>query len=309
MTTPIPARDGMQVAVQGGRITFTVTYPSPFGLYVPGRVLVYGAPGTATGTSCPGAGAVAMRIATPDRDDRRDDRHASRPRSRRASSPNCAACGSRSPDFSRALVAMRGSDYSTTLKTLTPDGPARDPRRARRRPPVRPRGPRRGIRSRSRPCSSTSSRRRQRSSPQRYRTALRARLAPTDAEVREYYAAHVSRFVSVARVKASHVLVATGGRGQRRARRPRGWRAFDTIARTRSLDTQTRAAGGDLNWIQRGVMSKEFEAGASSPCRSAPSARRSVVVRLPHRSRGRDRQLARPRPRGDCRPRPHGDGR
>ena len=45
-----PAREGVQVAVQGGQVTFTVRYPSPFGVYVPGRVVVYASPGTASGT-------------------------------------------------------------------------------------------------------------------------------------------------------------------------------------------------------------------------------------------------------------------
>jgi hypothetical protein len=44
-----PARDGFQIVVSGGSFSFDVEYPSPFGLYFPGRVAVYSAVGTAYG--------------------------------------------------------------------------------------------------------------------------------------------------------------------------------------------------------------------------------------------------------------------
>lgn len=94
---------------------------------------------------------------------------------------------------------------------------------------------------------------------QRYREALRVRLAPSDLELRQFYAANASRFVSVARVKASHVLVATEAEAVDVRAAIGSGAAFDEIARARSIDAQTRDAGGALNWIQRGAMAQAFE--------------------------------------------------
>ena len=161
-------------------------------------------------------------------------------------------------DFSRTLVGMRGGDYTTTLRTLTPqgqreilDGLVDDRLFAQAaRDDGFDRDPAVAFDVEQAAAAVLA---------QRYRAALQARLAPTDAEIRAYYAAHPSEFVSAKRVKASHVLVATEAEALEVRAAIAAGAAFGDIARTTSIDTQTRLTGGALNWIQRGVMSKSFE--------------------------------------------------
>lgn len=80
----------------------------------------------------------------------------------------------------------------------------------------------------------------------------------SDPALRRYLEQHASEFRTQQRVKASHILVATSAEAERALAAIRDGRSFPDVARVTNIDI-TRAAGGDLGWISRGVMVKPFE--------------------------------------------------
>jgi peptidyl-prolyl cis-trans isomerase C len=81
----------------------------------------------------------------------------------------------------------------------------------------------------------------------------------TDAALETFYRAHTDLFVTPARVKARHIVVRSREEADAVLRDAAGGGTFDRLAAERSLDTGTRAQGGDLGWITRGVMVQPFE--------------------------------------------------
>ncbi len=166
-------------------------------------------------------------------------------------------------DFSRVLLGMRGNDYATTLKTLTPDGrkkiledlvgtrvlaqAARDAG-LDRQPDV--------AFDVEQAVAEVLSR--------RYRETLREQLAPTEGEMREWYQAHRAELTTSPRVKARHILVATADEAAAVVAALKAGEPFERLADTRSLDTQTRARGGDLGWVPKGFMVSAFDAALFS---------------------------------------------
>ena len=166
-------------------------------------------------------------------------------------------------DFSRVLLAMRGNDYATTLKTLTPDGrkqilddlvgtrvfaqAARDAG-LDREPDV--------AFDVEQAVAGVLAR--------RYRETLRTQLAPTEREMREWYQAHRREFATLPRVKARHILVATVDDATAVLAALEAGEPFERLAETRSIDTQTRSRGGDLGWVPKGFMASTFDAALFS---------------------------------------------
>jgi len=85
-----------------------------------------------------------------------------------------------------------------------------------------------------------------------------ASLDLSDAALRRYYAAHSERFSSPPRIKARHIVVATREDAERALAEVRAGGDFAAIAAVRNVD-QTKATGGELGWVAKGVMVKPFE--------------------------------------------------
>lgn len=80
-----------------------------------------------------------------------------------------------------------------------------------------------------------------------------------DIELRAFYDQHKNELVVPARVKARHIVVKTRDEAQAVIKRITGGADFAKLAEEVSLETTTRAKGGDLGWVPRGVMTKPFE--------------------------------------------------
>lgn len=161
-------------------------------------------------------------------------------------------------DFSRVLMSMRGSDYATTLKTLTPDG-----RRTVLDDLVATRAFAQAARDQGldrrddvvfdveQAVAVVLER--------HVKQELQRKLAPSDGEVRQWYGAHRDQLASAPRAKARHILVATEDDARAVATALGAGATFEDVARTRSLDTQTREHGGELGWVPRGFMVAAFD--------------------------------------------------
>ncbi len=83
---------------------------------------------------------------------------------------------------------------------------------------------------------------------------------PSEAEIRAWYERHPDAFTTPEQIHARHILVAderTAKKLLRHLRRKPD--DFAAIAARVSLDDNTKARGGDLNWFPRGVMVPAFE--------------------------------------------------
>jgi len=81
----------------------------------------------------------------------------------------------------------------------------------------------------------------------------------TDAELRAFYEQNKNDLIRPAQVKARHIVVKTRDEAQGIIKRLRGGADFAAVAAEVSLEAATRAKGGDLGWVPRGVMTKPFE--------------------------------------------------
>jgi peptidyl-prolyl cis-trans isomerase C len=86
-----------------------------------------------------------------------------------------------------------------------------------------------------------------------------ARADLSEAAQRRFYERHPDRFRSPPRRKARHVVVASREEAIAVVQELRGGADIAAIARHRNTDN-TRASGGDLGWVARGVMVKPFDA-------------------------------------------------
>jgi peptidyl-prolyl cis-trans isomerase C len=92
-----------------------------------------------------------------------------------------------------------------------------------------------------------------------YLDAKTRELTPTDAAARQYFDAHPDAFRTVARVKASHILVKTRADAEAARAEVVGGEPFANVAAARSVDPTTKDKGGDVGWVPRGLMVKPFE--------------------------------------------------
>jgi len=91
---------------------------------------------------------------------------------------------------------------------------------------------------------------------------LGAQLAATipispDA-LRKYYDDHLPLFSDPGRARARHIVVATEAEAAELARQLHGGADFAALASEHNIDS-TKASGGELGWISRGVMVPTFE--------------------------------------------------
>jgi Parvulin-like peptidyl-prolyl isomerase len=81
----------------------------------------------------------------------------------------------------------------------------------------------------------------------------------TDAALEEFYNAHPDLFTTPGRVKVRHILVRSREDADAVLREAGAGDDFEQLAAKRSIDAGTRATGGDLGWVARGLMVKPFE--------------------------------------------------
>jgi peptidyl-prolyl cis-trans isomerase C len=82
----------------------------------------------------------------------------------------------------------------------------------------------------------------------------------TDEAARGYYDMHPNEFRTVTRVNARQILLRTLDDADRVHDELASGGSFEALAKTRSVDPNTKDDGGRLGWIARGVMVKDFEA-------------------------------------------------
>jgi foldase protein PrsA len=84
----------------------------------------------------------------------------------------------------------------------------------------------------------------------------------TDKEAKAYYDANPAQFKDPEKVKVSHILVKTEEEAKAIQTQIIDGGSFADIAKEKSTDPASKANGGDLGYIQKGVMVPEFETAA-----------------------------------------------
>jgi parvulin-like peptidyl-prolyl isomerase len=84
----------------------------------------------------------------------------------------------------------------------------------------------------------------------------------SEAALRAYYRDEADRFRSAPRRKLRHLLAASETEARAALEAIVAGQAFANVAAERSRDAQTRAQGGDLGWVPRGVMVAAFDEAA-----------------------------------------------
>jgi foldase protein PrsA len=86
----------------------------------------------------------------------------------------------------------------------------------------------------------------------------------TDEDIAGYYESHKADYTIPERVRASHILVETEQDAEEIIELLARGADFQSLARERSLDTNSARVGGDLGYFPRGAMVVEFEQAAFS---------------------------------------------
>lgn len=100
--------------------------------------------------------------------------------------------------------------------------------------------------------------------------ALKLDVVPDEAELRKRYEQEKARYVTPERRLASHILVQAKGsdadaqkaalaKAQELAAQVKGGKAFADVAKQSSEDLGSKAQGGDLGWLDKGVTDPAFE--------------------------------------------------
>ena len=93
-------------------------------------------------------------------------------------------------------------------------------------------------------------------------TVVGAGPAPTEDETAAYFQQNISKYSVEEQVHAEHILVADLATAQSIETQLAAGADFATLATQYSIDTSTKAKGGDLGWFGRGKMVQEFEDAA-----------------------------------------------
>jgi foldase protein PrsA len=95
---------------------------------------------------------------------------------------------------------------------------------------------------------------------------LKKILAPqvniTDDQIKQYYDANLQSLKVPEQVQASHIVVATKAEADAISAELKTGGDFATIAKNKSLDTNTKDKGGDLGYITRGKIDPTIETSA-----------------------------------------------
>lgn len=94
---------------------------------------------------------------------------------------------------------------------------------------------------------------------QAYLQRATQQVAVTDAALEVFYAEHRDAFVTPLRAKVRHIVLASRDEAESVLKEARSGADFAALARSRSIDEDTRESGGAIGWVTRGVMVKAFE--------------------------------------------------
>ncbi|OAB39989.1 hypothetical protein PMSD_02750 [Paenibacillus macquariensis subsp. defensor] len=85
----------------------------------------------------------------------------------------------------------------------------------------------------------------------------------TDADIKKYFEENVGAFDTAEQVRVSHILVATKEEAESILKELEGGADFATLAKAKSLDTNSKDKGGDMDFFARGAVGDEdFENAA-----------------------------------------------
>ncbi|MBM4136999.1 MAG: peptidylprolyl isomerase [Nitrospira sp.] len=84
----------------------------------------------------------------------------------------------------------------------------------------------------------------------------------TDQEVKDYYDKNKADFAPINQIRASHILLKTEAEAKKVFERLKKGEDFAQIAKKSSIDPGSAKKGGDLGYISKGQMVREFEAAA-----------------------------------------------
>lgn len=93
---------------------------------------------------------------------------------------------------------------------------------------------------------------------------MEPRIAINDEDLRAYFEENKASFAQEKQVKVSHILVDTQEKAAEIKKRLVSGEDFAKLAQEYSTDTATRDSGGELGFIRKGEMVKEFETAAFS---------------------------------------------
>lgn len=89
---------------------------------------------------------------------------------------------------------------------------------------------------------------------------LKKSIKITDKEAEKYYHAHLDKFSSKGQRKVAHILIKDDkAKAESILAKLKGGADFATLAQENSEDIGSAKSGGDLGWIEKGVMDPEFE--------------------------------------------------
>jgi foldase protein PrsA len=84
----------------------------------------------------------------------------------------------------------------------------------------------------------------------------------TDAEAKDYYDKNPAQFKDPEKIKVSHILLKTEAEAVAAINEINGGKDFADVAKELSTDPASKTNGGDLGYVQKGVMAAEFETAA-----------------------------------------------
>lgn len=89
-----------------------------------------------------------------------------------------------------------------------------------------------------------------------------AEIATSEAEAQAYYEEHKASFAQPEMIKVAHILVADAAKAEQLLQELQQGTDFALLASQHSLDSESAAHGGTLQWFSRGQMEPAFEEAA-----------------------------------------------
>jgi len=89
-----------------------------------------------------------------------------------------------------------------------------------------------------------------------------AEIPISDEEVINYFNEHKSEYDKPERVRVSHIVISDKGLAEKLLTKIKQGENFKELAKKSSIDTTSNYKGGDLGYIERGIMPAEFDEAA-----------------------------------------------
>ena len=97
-----------------------------------------------------------------------------------------------------------------------------------------------------------------------FERALSSKTEVSEKEAREFFQENSEVFMQPSQVRASHILVKTRKEAEEILKTINAGSSFESMAQSRSIDTNSAEQGGDLGFFSKGEMVPEFESVAFS---------------------------------------------